>query len=195
LLQIDENRRPQLFGAVAGGRWTAAESGVKVEPACEMLTRVWPDATVAFWSNQVFFERGDDMVEMQIRYTGGLRCLCKHMQSGTELNTDAPRDNMGKGESFSPTDLVATALGSCMLTTMAIVAQRHDIDLTGSTVVATKEMVAAPTRRIGTLGVTLNIPVKLSPEDRQRLENAAYSCPVHKSLHPDVKIPVTFNWA
>ena len=87
------------------------------------------------------------MVEIQIKYTGGLRCECKHVQSGTVLSTDAPKDNMGKGESFSPTDLVATALGSCMLTTMAIVAQRHNIDLTGSTVVATKEMAATPARR------------------------------------------------
>ncbi len=135
------------------------------------------------------------MVEIQIKYTGGLHCDAKHVESGTVLSTDAPKDNMGKGESFSPTDLVATALGTCMLTTMAIVAQRQNIDLTGATAVATKEMVATPTRRIGTLGVTLNLPVKLSADDRQRLENAAHACPVHKSLHPDVKIPVTFNWA
>ncbi len=109
--------------------------------------------------------------------------------------TDAPKDNMGNGESFSPTDLVATALGTCMLTTMGIVAQRNEIDMSGATSVVTKEMVQAPTRRIGRLGVTIRVPQKLSEEQRQRLENAALACPVHKSLHPDVQIPVKFEWA
>jgi putative redox protein len=135
------------------------------------------------------------MVEIQIAYQGKLRCWAKHADSGTTMLTDAPKDNMGNGESFSPTDLVATALGTCMLTTMGIVAQRNEIDMSGATSVVTKEMVQAPTRRIGRLGVTIRVPQKLSEEQRQRLENAALACPVHKSLHPDVQIPVKFEWA
>ena len=101
---------------------------------------------------------------------------------------------MGKGESFSPTDLVATALGTCMLTTMGIVAQRKNIDISGSTVSVSKEMVTTPLRRIGRLGVTIHVPHDLSEEDRRRLEHAAHSCPVHKSMHPDVEMPVSFKW-
>ena len=84
------------------------------------------------------------MVEVQIEYEGNLRCRAKHVDSGAMLLTDVPKDNMGNGESFSPTDLVATALGTCMLTTMGIVAQRHQIDLSGSCAVVVKEMVTAP---------------------------------------------------
>src|SRR5690606_31555260 len=98
------------------------------------------------------------------------------------------------GESFSPTDLVATALAGCILTTMAIVAQRHNIDLSGATVHVTKEMVTTPQRRIGRLPVTVRIPHAPAAEDRQRLENAARSCPVHRSLHPDVDAPITIQW-
>jgi putative redox protein len=101
---------------------------------------------------------------------------------------------MGKGESFSPTDLVATALGTCMLTTMGIVAQRMEIDLKGARVVITKEMVATPSRRISRLATTIHVPAKLAAEQRQQLENAAMACPVKKSLHPDVQAPVVFNW-
>ena len=132
--------------------------------------------------------------EGEFQPQGKLRCGAKHSDSGTTLLTDAPKDNMGNGESFSPTDLVATALGTCMLTTMAILAQRLEIDLTGATSVVTKEMIQQPTRRIGRLGVTIRVPKSLSAEQRQRLENAAMQCPVHKSLHPDVEIPVTFQW-
>ena len=134
------------------------------------------------------------MVQIDITYQGDLRCQAKHGPSGTTLLTDAPVDNMGKGESFSPTDLVATALGTCMLTTMGIVAQRKNIDISGSTVSVTKEMVTAPIRRIGRLGVTIHVPHDLSEEDRKRLEHAAHSCPVHKSMHPEVQMPVTFKW-
>ncbi len=134
------------------------------------------------------------MVQIDITYQGDLRCQAKHAPSGTLLLTDAPVDNMGKGESFSPTDLVATALGTCMLTTMGIVAQRKNIDISGSTVSVTKEMVTAPLRRIGRLGVTIHVPHDLSEDDQKRLEHAAHSCPVHKSMHPDVQMPVTFKW-
>ena len=134
------------------------------------------------------------MTEIQIAYQGKLRCSATHVDSGATLLTDAPKDNMGNGESFSPTDLVATALGSCMLTVMGIAAQRLEIDISGATATVTKEMVAAPTRRIGRLAVTFRMPSHLTPEQRQKMENAAMTCPVHKSLHPDVQIPVSFKW-
>ena len=134
------------------------------------------------------------MVQINITYQGELRCQARHVPSGTVLQTDAPVDNMGKGESFSPTDLVATALGTCMLTTMGIVAQRKNIDISGTTVSVTKEMVTAPLRRVGRLTVTIHVPHDLGEDDRRRLEHAAHSCPVHKSLHPDVEQPVTFKW-
>lgn len=134
------------------------------------------------------------MVEIQIAYKGKLRCSATHADSGATLLTDAPKDNMGNGESFSPTDLVATALGTCMMTIMGIAAQRMEIDLSGATVTVTKEMTAAPTRRIVRLSVTFRMPLSLTQEQRQKLENAAMTCPVHKSLHPDVEIPVSFNW-
>jgi putative redox protein len=134
------------------------------------------------------------MVEITATYEGQLHCTAAHGPSGAKLPTDAPKDNMGKGEAFSPTDLVATALGTCMLTTMGIVAQRHNIDITGARVRVTKEMVTQPTRRIGTLGVEIVMPRALGDDDRQRLEHAAHACPVHKSLHPDVRIPVAFKW-
>jgi putative redox protein len=134
------------------------------------------------------------MVQIDIAYQGELRCQAKHGPSGVVLQTDAPVDNMGKGQSFSPTDLVATALGTCMMTTMGIVAQRRNIDISGSTVVVTKEMVTAPARRIGRLGVTIHVPQELGEDDRKRLEHAAHACPVHKSMHPDVEMPVTFRW-
>jgi putative redox protein len=102
---------------------------------------------------------------------------------------------MGKGEYFSPTDLVATALGTCIATTMAIVAQREGIELAGMKVHVTKEMTAQPTRRIGQLTTRITVPTKVTPEQKQKLEHAAHACPVHKSLHPDVKLPITFEWA
>jgi putative redox protein len=134
------------------------------------------------------------MVEIQIAYEGKLRCSAKHVDSGATLLTDAPKDNMGNGESFSPTDLVATAMGTCMLTVMGIAAQRMEIDLTGARVVVTKEMVTTPFRRIGRLAATIHVPLNLPAEQRQKLENAAMTCPVHKSLHPDVQAPVNFKW-
>ena len=132
------------------------------------------------------------MVEINVTYEGGLRCRAVHGPSQTELATDAPKDNMGKGEAFSPTDLVATALATCILTTMGIVAQRHNLDMTGATARVTKEMVSTPSRRIGRLACSVHIPRKLSPDDQQRLENAGHTCPVHKSLHPDVEAPISF---
>lgn len=132
------------------------------------------------------------MVKIQIAYEGDLRCRATHGPSGVQLSTDAPVDNQGRGESFSPTDLVATALGACMLTIMGIVARRHAWDLSGATVEVTKGMVAAPIRRIGSLEVVIRVPAELDEAARKTLENAAYTCPVHKSLHPEIQIPVRF---
>jgi putative redox protein len=134
------------------------------------------------------------MVEIQIAYQGNLRCSARHVDSGATLLTDAPKDNMGNGESFSPTDLVAAALGTCMLTIMGIAAQRMQLDLSGATVVVTKEMSQAPIRRIARLAVTVRVPTRLTEEQRQKLQNAASTCPVHKSLHPDVQTPINFHW-
>ncbi|HET6252326.1 MAG TPA: OsmC family protein [Tepidisphaeraceae bacterium] len=135
------------------------------------------------------------MVEIQLAYEGNLRTSAIHEPSGTRLITDAPRDNQGQGESFSPTDLVATALGSCMLTIMGIAARNFKIDLTGATVRVQKEMITQPVRRIGKLTVEITVPKPLSADDQRRLRDAAMHCPVHKSLHPDVEIPVTFSFA
>jgi putative redox protein len=134
------------------------------------------------------------MVEIQIAYEGRLRCSARHVDSGATLITDAPKDNMGQGASFSPTDLVAAALGTCMLTIMGIAAGRMELDLTGTSVVVTKEMIADPQRRIGRLAVTFKLPGSFTAEQRQKLEAAAKTCPVHKSLHPNVQAPITFNW-
>jgi putative redox protein len=135
------------------------------------------------------------MVTIDIQYQGGLHCDAVHGPSGTRLSTDAPKDNMGKGESFSPTDLVATALGTCMMTLMGIAARSLNVDLTGTHITVQKEMVATPMRRIGKLGVKITIPAKLTAEQKEKLEKAALTCPVHKSLHPDVQLPVEFVWA
>jgi putative redox protein len=134
------------------------------------------------------------MVKIDISYQGQLHCEAVHGPSGAKLATDAPKDNHGKGEAFSPTDLVATALGTCMLTVMGIVAQRHNISLEGVTASVVKEMAASPARRIGKLTVQINVPGNLDQEQRKLLENAAHTCPVHKSLHPEIDIPLTFHW-
>ncbi len=134
------------------------------------------------------------MVEITIQYQGDLCCMATHGPSGTTMHTDAPVDNMGKGQSFSPTDLVATALGTCILTILGIVSQRSRIRIDGATVKVTKEMTAQPPRRIARLGVTVSIPQKLTDEQKQRLINAADACPVKKSLHPEVQMPIEWNW-
>ncbi len=135
------------------------------------------------------------MVAITIIYQGQLRCQATHGPSNVTIETDAPKDNMGRGESFSPTDLVATALGACMLTVMGIAARTLNVNLEGATVMVQKEMVAAPVRRISKLTVVLNFPMEVSPENQQKLEKAALTCPVHQSLHPDIELPITFNWA
>ncbi|MGA8629406.1 MAG: OsmC family protein [Terracidiphilus sp.] len=134
------------------------------------------------------------MVNIQIEYQGDLHCKAVHGPSGTELITDAPKDNQGRGESFSPTDLVATALGTCILTTMGIAARTQNIDIAGAIASVEKEMTATAPRRIQRLAVKISVPHSISEENREKLERAAHTCPVHRSLHPDVQMPIEFTW-
>lgn len=134
------------------------------------------------------------MVKIEIEYEDGLRCRAVHGPSGTGISTDAPVDNQGLGESFSPTDLVATAMGSCMLTTMGIVAARHDWEMRGAKASVLKVMAADPVRRIGSIVVELHLPAALDAGARKALERAALTCPVHKSLAPECEIPLSFHW-
>ncbi len=136
-------------------------------------------------------------VEINVVYEGALHCAATHGPSGVQLSTDAPLDNGGRGESFSPTDLVATALGTCIMTILGLVADRHQLDLRGTQVHVVKEMVQKPIRRIGALRTTVQFPagVQVSEEDRKRLENAAHTCPVHQSIHPDIEAPIEFIYS
>jgi len=134
------------------------------------------------------------MVAIQVEYQGDLHCKAVHGPSGSELSTDAPKDNQGRGEGFSPTDLVATALGTCLLTIMGISARTLNIDIAGATAAVEKEMTAAPPRRIQSLRVKIRVPHRLSSEDAEKLERAARACPVHRSLHPEIEVPIEFTW-
>ena len=134
------------------------------------------------------------MVPIRIEYQGDLHCQATHTPSGTVLTTDAPKDNQGRGESFSPSDLVATALGSCMLTVMGILARSQNIDINGTTATVEKEMINAPVRKIHKLAVKIHVPHRLNDEQKKKLEHAAHTCPVRKSLHPGVQMPVEFTW-
>ncbi len=134
------------------------------------------------------------MPTIEISYEGQLRTQAVHLQSKSPLITDAPTDNQGKGESFSPTDLVATGLGSCMLTIMGIVADRHGWDLSAAKVSVNKVMAADPVRRIARLEVELRIPGDFDDKARAALEKAALNCPVHATLGATVEMPVTFHW-
>jgi putative redox protein len=131
----------------------------------------------------------------QIIYNGDLRCTATHLQSGSFIETDAPTDNQGKGERFSPTDLVATALGTCMVTTMGIKARTMDIQLDGTRLEVTKIMVSDP-RRIGKIIVHIFFPEGLQIDDKQKdlLERTARTCPVERTLHPDVELDMQFVW-
>lgn len=129
-----------------------------------------------------------------ILYQGNLRTTCTHAESGTAILTDAPKDNQGNGEAFSPTDLVATALGSCILTTMAIKCRQMDISIDGARAEVTKVMAANP-RRIAQIDVTLFMPPKgYSDKDKAILQNTAHACPVAVSLHADLVQNIVFNW-
>lgn len=137
-------------------------------------------------------------VRITATYEGALRCRAAHGPSGDELTTDAPADNHGRGEAFSPTDLVATALGTCLLTVAGIVAERDGIDLAGTTVTVDKEMASAPLRRIARLTCRVDVPAakaeRIAPRDRKKLEKAADTCPVRASLHPETDVAIVFDW-
>ena len=134
------------------------------------------------------------MVQINISYEGGLHCSATHQPSGTSLTTDAPVDNQGKGESFSPTDLVATALGTCIATTIDIHARRQLIDLTGMRLTVKKEMSSAAPRRIAKLETEIWFPFPLKNDPERLLEKVALSCPVHHSLSEAVQKPITFHY-
>lgn len=132
----------------------------------------------------------------KIVYKGDLRTEMTHLQSGSTVQTDAPVDNQGRGELFSPTDLVATGLGSCMMTIMGIKAQSIDIDLTGTEMHVTKIMAADP-RRIVEIQIEVDFPDRLSTLDEKQktiIEKAGLTCPVAKSLHPDIVQAINFSW-
>ena len=131
----------------------------------------------------------------QISYTGELRTLATHLQSGSKIETDAPTDNQGKGERFSPTDLIGTSLAACMLTTIAIKAKDLEDKIRGAMCETEKIMSAAP-RKISGIRIVFNWPVNstFSEEERNRFEEIAWSCPVKESIHPAIELQVNFNW-
>lgn len=133
------------------------------------------------------------MVKMTGTYTGEKHCRTEHGPSHQMLETDAPKDNQGRGQSFSPTDLVATALGTCILTTLAIVGEKEGLNLKNSRMSVEKEMTPPP-RKIASLKTIIELPAELTPEWRAKLELAAHNCPVKKSLHPDVLVPIEFKY-
>ncbi len=130
-----------------------------------------------------------------ILYKGDLRCECIHLQSGTMIETDAPTDNRGKGERFSPTDTVCVALGTCMITTIGIRANDMQINLAGTYIAVTKHMLSDP-RRIGKIEVVIQFPNNLAlPEkDRLILQKIGDNCPVMKSIHPDIQVDIDYRW-
>jgi len=133
-------------------------------------------------------------VEVDVVYEGDLRCKAVHGPSGHAINTDAPADNNGKGELFSPTDLLSAAIGTCVLTVMGIVANLRKVDIRGTEVRVAKEMAPNPARRVAKMDITVTLPagLKLSEADRENLERAANLCPVKRSLHPDVALNITY---
>jgi len=135
------------------------------------------------------------VVRIDIDYPGQLHTRCVHGPSSSELATDAPRDNEGLGAAFSPTDLLATALGSCMLTTMGILARRKGWAMEGARVSVEDHMAMQPHRRVARLVLDFEMPPALPEEARVLLERAAHTCPVHKSLHPEVVVEASFRWS
>ena len=130
-----------------------------------------------------------------IVYKGNLRCECTHLQSGTVIETDAPTDNRGKGERFSPTDSLCVALATCLVTTMALKPNDMGIDLADTNIAVTKHMLSEP-RRIAKIDVILTFPATLQLEDKDRiiLERVGNNCPVAKSLHPDLEVNIEYKW-
>ena len=133
------------------------------------------------------------MSTAKVTYLGNLRTECEHLKSGATYNTDAPVDNNGKGEAFSPTDTVATGLASCMITMMGIKAATLDVSMDGTTAMVTKTMAADP-RRISRIDVEVTVPGNLNEKSQKILENTARTCPVLYSLHPDIEKVIVFHW-
>jgi uncharacterized OsmC-like protein len=131
-----------------------------------------------------------------VTYTGELRTLATHLQSGSSFETDAPTDNQGKGARFSPTDLIGTSLASCMITTMAIRAKDLEAKLIGLKAETEKIMTSIPRRKIGGINITFHwtTGVEFTQEEKARLEEIAWTCPVKESIHSDIKVDVNFNW-
>lgn len=134
------------------------------------------------------------MVEVVVTYSGDLHTEAVHGPSGAILETDAPIDNQGKGEAYSPTDLVAASLASCMLTIMGIFAEKRQLNIEGTRAVVQKEMTSAPPRMISRLSTRIEIPLPEDHPDVEGFKLAALGCPVHRSLHPDIDKPIEFNW-
>jgi uncharacterized OsmC-like protein len=137
------------------------------------------------------------MVKITGEYQGELHCVAVHGPSGQTLATDAPKDNLGRGEAFSPTDLLATSFATCVVTTIAIVVKKQglDVDLTGIKFSVTKEMSADAPRRVVRLATELWLPMRKMPDLAALVEKAAANCPVHHTLHPSVEKPITLHWA
>lgn len=133
------------------------------------------------------------MATSKVTYLGELRTSSIHLQSGSEFVTDAPIDNNGKGEAFSPTDSVANALATCMFTVMGIKAREMNVDISNSTAEVTKVMAAEP-RRISEIHITFTINAEVDDKTKTILERTGNTCPVHFSLHPDIKKEIVFNW-
>lgn len=134
------------------------------------------------------------MVTFTITYDGSLRCSATHGPSGTRIATDAPKDNHGRGEAFSPTDLTATSLATCIITTMAILTRNDGLALEGIRAEVEKHMTAAPPRRLARIVVRLHMPAGIPAAARERLQKIAHACPVALSLHPEVVQDVSFNY-
>jgi uncharacterized OsmC-like protein len=145
-------------------------------------------------ASPAFSEKLPCMVKITGEYQGSLHCAATHEPSGSTLVTDAPKDNQGKGEAFSPTDLVATAFATCVCTIMAMAARTRGVDLAGLRWEVTKEMSTQPPRRISRLQLTLRLPPAAREIPMEILERAAKTCPVHQSLSPEIEKPILFEW-
>jgi putative redox protein len=134
------------------------------------------------------------MATVETTYLGDLRTENTHVQSGTKILTDAPTDNLGKGQAFSPTDLLAVALGTCMLTTIGIKTRNSGLNIDGAKCSVTKVMTSAPPRKVAELQIKLKFPQQYTAEQQKLIEELCLSCPVYLSLHPDMAKTVDFGW-
>lgn len=135
------------------------------------------------------------MVSIAVRYSGNKKCDLVHPEGAT-LRTDAPKDIGGEASAFSPTDLVAAGLASCIITTIAMFAERHGLSVAGASATVEKHMSVPPApRRIARLPVAVSLPASIPADMRERIEKVGYACPVHASLHPEVDAPITYTYA